>query len=179
MKSSTTVQKIRQIPAAGKAEQQGSAGEDASGSTSISARLDHLHKMTIELITPYITMSIDQIDSEIRGSIRNIVELLDLDRAFVAQNSIVKKCMICTHYFETLMNNEVVRSSNINVPSWVLGKLRRGEVVLFSSVADLPEKASKAKEYFRSVGTKSHISLPLQIDGNVIGCLPTLTPEFR
>ena len=116
-------------------------------------------------------MSLDRLDSEIRLSIRKIVELLALDRAFVAQYSDAEKRMVCTHYFETPGSKPGVTSCEISIPPWSLQKLLHRECVTFSQVADLPEEAEQAKAYFRSVGTRSHISLPLEIDGEVIGCL--------
>jgi len=127
--------------------------------------------MTSALLTPYMTMSIDQIDSEIRVSIRTIVELLDIDRGFLAQYSAADKRLVCTHFYQTLGSKTAVNSREISIPPWILQKIQHRECATFSQVADLPEAADQARAYFRSVKTQSHISLPLEIDGDVIGCL--------
>jgi transcriptional regulator with GAF, ATPase, and Fis domain len=119
----------------------------------------------------FLTMSVDQLDSEIWLCIRRIVEILALDRGFVAQYSVVEKRMICTHYYETLESKPRVNSCEISIPPWILQKIENREFVTFSQMTDLPEKAEQERAYFRSVGTQSHLSLPLEIDGAVIGCL--------
>ncbi|MRR57823.1 MAG: GAF domain-containing protein [Deltaproteobacteria bacterium] len=171
MKRSTVAQPFRHIPAAANAPQQARSREDAADSTSLSELLVKLRHMTSTLLTPYMTMSIDQIDSEIRVSIRTIVELLNLDRGFLAQYSGAEKCLVCTHYFETAESRQAVNLREIRIPQSVLLQMQHRRCVTFTQPEDLPEEESQARAYFRSVGTQSHISIPLEIDGNVIGCL--------
>jgi transcriptional regulator with GAF, ATPase, and Fis domain len=148
-----------------------SRGESTAENNVLSEKLDDLQRLISECVSGFLTMSLDGLDSEIRLSIGKIVDLLALDRAFVAQYSDAEKRMVCTHYYETLRSKPELNSCEISIPPWSLQKLLHREYVTFSHVADLPEEAEQAKAYFRSVGTRSHISLPLEIDGEVIGCL--------
>ncbi|MEA5113686.1 MAG: sigma 54-interacting transcriptional regulator [Geobacteraceae bacterium] len=116
-------------------------------------------------------MSIDQIDSEIRGSLRQITEILGLDRCYIAQFSVSQKGIVCTHCADALGQKQAVTLSEISIPQWVVKKIANRECVIFSHVADLPQEEKQARTYFRSVGTRSHVSLPLEIDGEVFGCM--------
>ncbi len=153
-----------------KEREKGSAGEAASSVASLLSRLDDIQRVTIELITPYLTMSVDQLDSEIWTSIRRIVHLLELDRGFLARHSNQQKRMVCTNFYGTPGGKHAAESQKISVPPWVEDKVMRRECVILSRVADLPGEARTAAAYFRSVGTRSHISLPLEVDGEVVGC---------
>ena len=148
-----------------------SSAEDTQGSVSLRSRFHDVQRMTSELIIPYMTMSIDLLDSEMRTSIQRIVRLLGLDRGFLSQYSGHRERMVCTHSYETSSGLTARKSKEISVPPLVVEKIRRQECVIISRVADLPEEANNAGEYFRSVGTHSHLSLPLVIDGDVVGCL--------
>jgi len=145
--------------------------KSAPANVSLGSRLDGLQEMMSELIAPFLTMSVEQFESEIWISLRKIVSFLGLERVFIAQSSEHQMRMVCTHLYDTSDVNKAVNLNDITVPPWVMNKLNRGESVIFSRVAELPEAAKKAGKYFRSMGVRSHLSLPLEIDGNVVGCL--------
>src|SRR5262249_6630349 len=48
---------------------------------------------------------------------------------------------------------------------WALGKILRGETLLFSRVDDLPEKAARDKETLRSTGPNSDVTFPMAAGG--------------
>jgi len=153
-----------------KEHEKGAGGEAAPSPDSLLSRLDDLRQVTIELITPYLTMSVDQLDSEIWTSIRRIVQILDLDRGFISRYSIHQKRMLCTNFYETSGGKHAVKSQKISVPPWIVEKVMQRECAIFSRIADLPGEAGNAAAYYRSIGTRSHISHPLEVDGEVVGC---------
>lgn len=143
----------------------------ASDGTSLSSRLDGLQRKTLELMGPYLTMSIDQIDSEISGSIRNIAETLGLDRCYLAQYPLSQKGLVCTHVYETEGRKNTAISNEISVPQWVVRKIEDRQCAAFSRIEDLPADEEEARKYFRSAGTQSHAALPLESDGDLVGCM--------
>jgi len=171
MKRSALEQRCLPTPLHAETHQQFSAGEDAAGNPLFTTRLQTLRQISSELITPFITMSIEQIDSEIWECLRKIVKTLDIDRGFVAQSSVAEKRMVCTHFYDTLQSKPAVIQSEIRIPLRVQEKMERRECFAFSNVTDLPAADKQSKAYFKSVGSKSHLSIPLEIDGAVIGCL--------
>lgn len=54
---------------------------------------------------------------------------------------------------------------------WTTEKLRRGEVVRFSRVDELPEEAAIDRAAFERAGTRSKVSLPLRAGGPMLGVL--------
>jgi signal transduction histidine kinase len=54
---------------------------------------------------------------------------------------------------------------------WAAEKLRRGDVVRFSRVDELPEEAAIDRASFERVGTRSKVSLPLRAGGPTLGVL--------
>jgi signal transduction histidine kinase len=54
---------------------------------------------------------------------------------------------------------------------WAAEKLRRGEVVRFSRIDELPEEAAIDRASYERVGTRSKVSLPLRAGGPMLGVL--------
>ena len=54
---------------------------------------------------------------------------------------------------------------------WVLSRVRADCPVVFSCVDDLPAEASVDKATYRSIGMKSHVSMPLMVAGEFQGVL--------
>jgi signal transduction histidine kinase len=54
---------------------------------------------------------------------------------------------------------------------WVSGRLREGEVVRFSRLAELPEAASIDRASWERVGTRSQVLIPLRTGGPILGVL--------
>ena len=54
---------------------------------------------------------------------------------------------------------------------WVSGRLREGEVVRFSRVAELPEAAAIDRASFERVGAGSQVLIPLRTGGPILGVL--------
>ena len=54
---------------------------------------------------------------------------------------------------------------------WTAERLRRGDVVRFSRVDELPAAAAIDRASYERVGTRSHVSLPLRAGGPMLGVL--------
>jgi DNA-binding CsgD family transcriptional regulator len=54
---------------------------------------------------------------------------------------------------------------------WTASRIRCGELVVFSHPDELPPEAAADKAAFHGVRQKSHISIPLHIDGEIVGVL--------
>jgi signal transduction histidine kinase len=55
--------------------------------------------------------------------------------------------------------------------AWTTARLRDGDVVRFSRTDELPEAAATDRASYARVGTRSHVSLPLQVSGAMLGVL--------
>jgi signal transduction histidine kinase len=58
---------------------------------------------------------------------------------------------------------------------WTATRLRRGEIVKFSRLDELPPEAEIDRQTYRSIGTRSHISVPLLADELVLGSVAFTT----
>ena len=54
---------------------------------------------------------------------------------------------------------------------WAAKKLRRGDIVRFSRIDELPEEAALDRANYERVGTRSKVSLPLSAGGPMLGVL--------
>jgi signal transduction histidine kinase len=54
---------------------------------------------------------------------------------------------------------------------WVMSHLRRGEIVSFSRLANLPDEAAVDRRSCQSLGIASQVAVPLLVGGGVVGAL--------
>jgi formate hydrogenlyase transcriptional activator len=55
---------------------------------------------------------------------------------------------------------------------WYLSKLRAGEMIVFQGLADeLPPEAVAEAEHWRKMGLRSNLSIPLRVDGRIVGVI--------
>jgi signal transduction histidine kinase len=55
---------------------------------------------------------------------------------------------------------------------WVVTRLRRGELAMFSKIEELPEReAAVDRQTYRRLGIKSQVAVPLTVEGQVVGAL--------
>jgi two-component system sensor kinase FixL len=58
---------------------------------------------------------------------------------------------------------------------WTTARLRRGEIVKFSRLDDLPPEAAADRKTYESMGMRSHVSVPLLADDLVLGSISFTT----
>ncbi len=146
-------------------------GLSAPGENPYPAATRKLEKMIPQLLTRFVKISVEQVDSEIKIFIKRIVEALGLDRASLFQVLAGGIRMLCTHcWAEPECETVSVFPGPANTP-WLQQKILNGECVAFSSLGDLPEEAAKERVYFKGAGTKSLISIPMEVEGLLIGWL--------
>ena len=58
---------------------------------------------------------------------------------------------------------------------WTAERLRRGEIVRFSRLAELPAEAAVDRQSFLETGARSHVGIPLVADGTVLGSVSFTT----
>jgi transcriptional regulator with GAF, ATPase, and Fis domain len=143
--------------------------EASPGNNSLDGSLDALQRLINECTTRFMTMSVEQLDSEIRVSIQRIVEFLGLDRGYLCLFTDNGRRIAFLHYYDTSGNKQAEGPREASCTPWILQKMNSMECVTISQVADLPEEAQEDSTYFRSMGIQSHLSIPLVIDGEVIG----------
>jgi two-component system sensor kinase FixL len=122
----------------------------------------------------FINLPVDQLDAAIEDAQRNICESLNLDVCTLWQLSPANPdSLFLTHYrvppgFPPVPE---VMDGKETFP-WCLEKLRKGDSIVLSRVADAPAEAARDLEGWRYYGIKSSLTFPLSAGGSeVFGAL--------
>lgn len=131
-------------------------------------------KLLTEISTSFISLSADQIDSEIGFAQSRICELLDLDRSTLwITSDDDPQTVILTHVHQALGQPPPAERMNAkDFFPWMTQKLLSGETVAFSQISELPAEARRDRESFEFYGTKSGVYVPFSVGkGPVFGML--------
>jgi signal transduction histidine kinase len=99
---------------------------------------------------------------------------IGVDRSLVVQLDARSRLLYITHEWAREGVTGSFRGLRFDGPPetpWLNGKVRSGELVVFSRLDDLPPEASIDRESFRQAGTKSNVTVPLRVRGVVVGAL--------
>jgi PAS domain S-box-containing protein len=136
------------------------------------AASEHLafERLLTELAVRFVAVGPEEVDETIVESLQRIAETLDLDRSSWWVLTDESDDALVTHTwtrpeFRVLQSGE---SAHVQVP-WVLSRLRKKEVVTFSTPDDVPSASDR--EAFRRFGTKSGIALPFFSNGKLTALL--------
>jgi transcriptional regulator with GAF, ATPase, and Fis domain len=119
----------------------------------------------------------DQLDDAIGESLRGLVETLDVDRCSVNQLSEGATSYTTTHGYSRpgIRPPEFGLEMATALP-WYTEQVHRGRrVVLQRLPEDLPEEARGEFSFVASVGMRSHVTLPLEVDREIVGSLGIAT----
>ncbi len=124
-----------------------------------------------QLSGTFVNLPSEQVDREIESWLCRIAEFLGMELATVAQFSHDMSDVRFTHGWAA---DGLEPPSNIHTVDrwpWGLDQIRRGNIVQFANVEELPGEASTDKDSFKDVGSISHISIPLTVAEKIIGIL--------
>jgi signal transduction histidine kinase len=122
----------------------------------------------------FIRVPVEEIDSEIERWLHRIVIAMQVDRGIVAQLEPADGALYITH--QSARNGTVTPFLGTRVNTtpafpWLAAKVLAGEIVMFSRLEELPPEASKEVATSRLHGIKGHVSIPLKINGAVVGSM--------
>jgi transcriptional regulator with GAF, ATPase, and Fis domain len=143
--------------------------EDAALRAALEERVQ-FERLIGDLLSHFVSLAPDEVDAAIEDAQRQVVEALDLDRSTLFQRP-AGGPLVFTHYwsrpeFPPPPAGQLLSTSF----PWALSKILRGEVVCFTSIEDLPADAPDRGAIAR-VGTKSNVTIPLTVGGEVVGAL--------
>jgi formate hydrogenlyase transcriptional activator len=129
-------------------------------------------ELIADLSARFLNLPADQVDGEIEAALRYLVEFLGLDRSALFQLSDDNSTLVVTHCWAAPGFDRLAGLVAREEVPWALGKVPRGETVVFSRVDELPEEAERDKATLRKVGPRSNVSFPLMAGGmGVFGAL--------
>ena len=121
-----------------------------------------------ELAAAFVRVSAPDIDGEIEQWLRRIVEYFDADRSSLAQ--VTPEGFVVTHSWARPGYQSAIGLREQALP-WVIAKFRRGELLVFSSLDELPPEAVEERRVLGQFGLKACVAIPLMISGNPAGAL--------
>jgi len=117
-------------------------------------------------------VSAADVDREIEQALRRTVDFLGVDRGSLAEFSPDGRTTRVTHNWTNEGTEPPAAALGLAEVPWVESRLRAGEVVCFSRVADLPEHdAAVDRQTYARLGITSHIEVPLTARGTLGGVL--------
>ena len=122
-----------------------------------------------ELSAAFANLPTATVDQEIDKWLQNIVEFLDLDRAAFDQVGEDGTTLSRSHSHTARGIDPLSLNVADDQTPWITEQLLRGNMVKWSRIPDeIPEQASKEKEFVGRIGAKSVLSTPVCIGGSVI-----------
>ena len=136
------------------------------------AYLANFERLVIRLSGRFINLVPDQLDRAITDALKAIGEFAEVDRSYVFLFSEDAKRVSNTHEWCAAgiePGIDDVQDAPVDVYSWLLPRLMRGDVVRLPDVASLPRGANEERGIMQGQGILSLINLPLICAGRTLG----------
>ena len=125
-----------------------------------------------EQVATFSRISAADVDREIQRALRRIADLLGVDWGNLTEYSDDSRTARVTHWWVADGVGPQPAAIGFEQIPWVVARLRRGELVRFSKIDELPEgDATVDRETYRRLGVKSQVAVPLTVEGVVVGAL--------
>jgi signal transduction histidine kinase len=125
-----------------------------------------------ELSATFVHLPADQVDSRIESALGRLVGFLGVDRAGLAEALVEQKQLVVTHSFHAARVPRFPRIILNEQLPWYARMIHQGEVLRLCRLPDdLPREAKAEREYCVRVGLKSHLMIPLEVMGSVVGAI--------
>ncbi len=142
-------------------------------------RFEHLLS---EISATYINLPSDQYEKIIKNDLGRLGRLLGADRCILYSITEDKKQFRWNYDYMwwPAEDDEFIKSlDSLKENDWsffenfrfLFDKWSKNEVVQFTSLDELPEKASQLKDVYHKFGTKSLLSVPVSVAGSIVGAL--------
>ena len=131
-------------------------------------RFENLH---CRLSTQFLNLPPSEVDRQIEHGLQCLAEFLEVDRSTRFEFSEDKTHFRAIHSWTMPGCEPTPAPVAFDKLPWATEKMLRGEIFLFSKVSDLPDEATRDKEYLRKQGPKSAVMIPLAVAGSITGAV--------
>jgi formate hydrogenlyase transcriptional activator len=138
------------------------------GAQELRSRLEFESVMS-RLSKTFINLPADRIDSEINNGLKNLGEVLDLDRVTITLTDSDEKTRTFSYSWTREGGPPLPVGKTKNVLPWLASRGDRRETFFLSGIEDLPEEAAAERQYMLSTGMKSWLAIPLLVGGEQLG----------
>ncbi len=126
-------------------------------------------RLVAELSVDLINLPAGEVDDRIRKALGQIGQLFGIDRCtFFNVDDDGSLTAPLNWVREGIPPHSEIVQAGDRFP-WALDKARRGEVICFTSLDEIPHPVDR--ETYRALGTRSTLTIPLAVSGNVIGAV--------
>jgi len=134
-------------------------------------------RLISELSSQFIDLPADRVDAGIDQTLSQLANYLAVDRISIFEFTIDKKELVLTH------SGAVTPGTSTPIPQryatnelpWYTRKVLNNEPIVFTSMDQLADHTEKDKAFLRSRGVQSNVTIPLEAEGSVLGCLSFVT----
>ena len=130
-----------------------------------------IERLVTDISSSFINIPQGTIDRVILNELRRLVEGLGIDCSLLTQYSEETREFKITHYW--VVDNLQLTAKLLENASWpwIVTRMQQDEIVAFPHIDDLPPEAAIDKTWFQAIELKSQVSIPLKIDGQLVGLL--------
>lgn len=134
-------------------------------------------KLLSEISSEYANLAIDDVDQTISHGLERIGKFLGARRCTLAQYPEQKNTVRIVHSWGAKGVGPLpnFRPDASKFYPWTVNTLKKGQVVQFSRLEDLPEEAAVDKKHYEKVGTTSTLAVPIAVGGFIVGGLAVET----
>ncbi len=146
----------------------------ASSDSSLRQKLEErlrFEKILSDLSAQFIHLPSDRLDDEIERALKRVMEFFQVDRCALLRALPGRDAWKITHLASSQFAPPVPVDTELprSIHPWAYERLaKRGEVVLFSKVDDMPDEARVDKQTWRDWGIRSNLVIPLFLDKTVV-----------
>lgn len=124
-----------------------------------------------EFSTRFLNLPSNAVDCQIEQGLQRLAEFVEVEQGALFKFSNDQTRLCATHAWTVLECAPDSALVTFDQLPWAIEQLRRGEIVLFSHVSDLPGEATRDKEYLHEWGPKSAVVIPLAVAGSITGAV--------
>jgi PAS domain S-box-containing protein len=145
-----------------------------SGGTAAEASLEELlafERLLFDLSARFANVAGDQVVAEIESALKQLLKFLGFDRGTLAEFSAEGKLdILCS-----VVRVRAVKPHPLGpIPaylSWFVTELRSGRTIVIRSYEDFPPEAAATAEYYRRVGIRFQLAIPISVGGRIVAVI--------
>lgn len=130
--------------------------------------------LVARIATEFINLSVDELDRGIEQALREIGELMQVDRVYVFQLSESRTESFCSHEWcraGVTPMRPVMQGMALKQFPWSVEQMQQQQLLHVPDVADLPAAAAAERQLNQVFQTRSFVNVPMMTQGIVIGSL--------
>ena len=128
-------------------------------------------RLVSDLTAVFVNLRGTEFDLGVRAGLRRVGEHLGLDRVAILQTPSQADAIEATYVWHAPGTPAGPPPARLGEFPWSVERIRRGEMICFSRLSDLPEAAAVDRQSLAVLGVTSGLAFPLLVGGTAIGAL--------